>query len=137
MAGFSFVSTTMPPTTACRITPPGSVADSQTRSRRRCPPTRYRHAAMNTRPAIATSGKLSSRLPNSIDVFSRVCPGERAATRLALVHCGQSGQPSPEELSRTAAPVAMMTVLAITPASVRARIDDSVGDSTGAASRAR
>jgi len=36
-AGFSLVSTTMPPTTACAMTPPGRTADSQTRSLRVLP----------------------------------------------------------------------------------------------------
>ena len=38
IAGFSLVSTTMPPATAWAITPLGRTADSQARSRRRRPP---------------------------------------------------------------------------------------------------
>ena len=34
IAGFSLVSTTIPPTTACATTPSGSTADSRTRSLR-------------------------------------------------------------------------------------------------------
>jgi hypothetical protein len=58
------------------------------------------------------------------------------ATTSAALHRGQSGQPSPDELSRTAAPVDMITVLAMTPASARRRIEVAVGDSTGFAQAA-
>lgn len=43
---------------------------------------------MNVSAAIPASGKLSSRFPNSIVVFSDVCPAERTAMRLALLHLG-------------------------------------------------
>ena len=78
---------------------------------------------MNVSAATAASGKVSSRLPNSITVFSEVCPAECAATTLVWVHCGQSGQPSPEELSRTAAPVQTRTAFAITEASASPRTE--------------
>src|SRR5579875_1336618 len=91
---------------------------------------------MNVSAAIVASGNVSSRLPNSIAVFSGVCPGERAATTLVWVHRGQSGQPSPDELSRTAAPVQMRTAFAITDASANPRTEPRVGRSTGAVSRA-
>jgi hypothetical protein len=52
------------------------------------------------------------------------------ATASAALHCGQSGQPRPDELSLTAAPVDMITVSAMTPASAIRRIDRGVGDST-------
>ena len=52
-----------------------------------------------------------------------------------MVQSGQSGQPSPDLLSRTASPVDMMTALAITAASARPRIDSGVGRSTSPASR--
>src|SRR5512142_514401 len=90
---------------------------------------------MNVRPAIATRGKLSSRLPNSIQVFSVVWPAECAATALAWVHLGQSGQPSPDDDRRTAAPVEMITALAITDARAQARSDFGVGCQTGEISR--
>src|ERR1700744_6657823 len=86
---------------------------------------------MNVSPAMATSGKLSSRLPSSIHVFSVVCPAVLAATRLRLVQSGQSGQPSPDLLSRTASPVDMMTTLATTAASASHRSEVGVGRSTG------
>ena len=76
---------------------------------------------MNVSPAIATSGKFSIRLLNSIAVFSVVWPAACAATTLVCVHFGQSGQPSPEDDKRTAAPVEMMTALAITDASAQPR----------------
>ena len=86
---------------------------------------------MKIRPAMMTSGKFSSLLPNSIQVLSSVCPAFLLATMSAVLHCGQSGQPSPDELSRTAAPVDMMTVSAMTAASASRRIEVRVGDSTG------
>jgi hypothetical protein len=88
---------------------------------------------MNTMTVIATSGKLSSLLLNSIQVLSSVCPAFLLATTSAALHRGQSGQPSPDELSRTAAPVDMITVSAMTPASAIRRIDRGVGDRTGLA----
>src|SRR5580658_7265465 len=90
---------------------------------------------MNVSPAIATSGKFSSRLPNSIHVFSVVWPAECAATALDLVHVGQSGQPRPDDDRRTAAPVEMITALAITDARAHPRSDFGVGRQTRAISR--
>src|SRR5579863_9289750 len=127
--GLSLVSTTIPPIAACANTPTGWIAASQTRSRRRAPCGRKRQAATNTRTVMTTNGKFSSRLPNSIQVLSSVCPAFLLATTSAALHRGQSGQPSPDELSRTAAPVDMITVLATTPASARRRIEVVVGDS--------
>ena len=91
---------------------------------------------MNVSPAIAASGKVSSRLPNSIAMFSQVCPAECAATTLVAVHRGQSGQPSPEELSRPP-PVQIRTAFAITEASANPRTQSRDGRSSGATSRAR
>src|ERR1700722_12706525 len=85
---------------------------------------------MNVSPAIATSGKFSSRLLNSIHVFSVVWPTECAATTLLLVHVGQSGQPRPDDDRRTAAPVEMITALAIPDASAQPRSDLGVGRHT-------
>ena len=82
---------------------------------------------MNVSPAMTTSGKFSSRLPNSIAVFSVVWPAECAATALVCVHFGQSGQPSPDDDRRTAAPVEMITALAITDASAQPRSARVVG----------
>jgi hypothetical protein len=87
---------------------------------------------MNVSAAIAASGKVSNRLPNSITVSSQVCPAEIAATTLVAVHRGQSGRPSLEELSRTAAPVQTRTAFAITEASASPRTESRVGRSTGA-----
>jgi hypothetical protein len=59
-----------------------------------------------------------------------------AATTLDFVQSGQSGQPSPDEESRTAAPVEMITALAITEDRANRRSDRIVGAKTGAAIRA-
>src|ERR1700759_3694720 len=85
---------------------------------------------MNVSPAIATSGKFSSRLPNSIQVLSVDWPPDWAATALLLVQLGQSGQPRPDDDTRTAAPVEMMTALAITEASAQPRSTRGVGRHT-------
>src|ERR1700734_2090063 len=61
-----------------------------------------------------------------------------AATRLLEVQSGQSGQPRPDALSRTAAPVMMIPAFAATPARATRRIDVGVGNRNGAAqARAR
>ena len=77
---------------------------------------------------------VSSRLLNSIQRCTRVLPVLPPATMLCAVQAGQSGQPSPDWLSRTAAPVMMMPAEAATPASAMRRIDTADGASTGAAS---
>src|SRR5487761_1612521 len=77
----------------------------------------------------------NSRLPNSTHACTSELSAELDATRLCRVHSGQVGQPSPDWLSRTAAPVAMLPALATTIASVIPRIDAAVGQSTGPAIR--
>ena len=64
--GFRSVSTTMPPSTAWATTPSGCAAASQTRTRRRDPPGRYRQAVIMTRTATTISTKVSIRLVNSM-----------------------------------------------------------------------
>jgi len=79
---------------------------------------------------------VNSLLPNSIHVFTMVWPGVRVAVRLCTVHFGQSGQPSPDSLRRTAAPVTMIPELATTPARARRRKAAGLGRQTNAISRA-
>ena len=135
MAGLSLVSTTMPPSTAWARMPAGWTAASQTRSRRLRPPGRNRHAATNTTTAISVMATVTMRLPNSIQVWNMGSPAECAATRLPRVHCGQSGQPRPDSLSRTAAPVAMIPAAQITPARAMPRMAAGEGSSTAATAR--
>ena len=59
------------------------------------------------------------------------CPLVPAATRLREVQSGQSGQPRPEALSRTAAPVMMIPALAATPARATRRMVTSPGVERG------
>ena len=134
-AGLSLVSTTMPPSTAWANIPAGWTAASQTRSRRRWPPGRNRQAATNTPTAITVTATVTIRLPNSIQVWNIGSPCECAATRLLRVHCGQSGQPRPDSLSRTAAPVAMIPAVVITPARAIRRMATGVGLSSTSAQR--
>ena len=56
-----------------------------------------------------------------------------AATRLLDVQSGQSGQPRPDALRRTAAPVMMIPAFATTPATATRRMDAGVGKRNGAA----
>ena len=138
VAGLRSVSTTIPPSTICATIPAGCAAASQTRSGRRRapgPPARNRHAAISTATATTVTTTVTIRLPNSIQVWNMGSPRVGAATRLLRVHCGQSGQPSPDLLSRTAAPVTMMTAVEITPASAILRMETGVGSQTAAAQR--
>src|SRR5262249_28276603 len=89
----------------------------------------------STATATTVTTTVTIRLPNSIQVWNMGSPCVGAATRLLRVHRGQSGQPSPDLLSRTAAPVAMMTVEEITPASAIRRMETGVGSQTAAAQR--
>src|SRR5262249_52155074 len=133
MPGWRLVSTTIPPSRAWATMPAGWTAASQTRSRRLRPPGRNRHAAMNTTRAISVMATVTSRLPNSIQVWNIGSPAVCAATRLPRVHCGQSGHPRPDSLSRTAAPVAMIPAVQITPARARMRIAAGGGARTAPA----
>ncbi len=67
------------------------------------------------------------RLPNSIHRWISGSPLAPEATRLLAVHVGQSVQPSPDWLRRTAAPVGMMATDATTPASAILRIATGEG----------
>jgi hypothetical protein len=49
------------------------------------------------------------------------------AMRLVVLHVGQSSQPRPDDDSRTASPVTMITALEITAASAHPRTAPSVG----------
>ena len=51
------------------------------------------------------------------------------------MHSGQSGQPRPDSLSRTAAPVAMIPAVQITPASATPRMAAGEGFSTAPTAR--
>src|SRR5215472_11119275 len=155
--GSRLVSTTMPPRTACPTIPAGCAEASQTRSARR--PTlfaelaprwgveggssplgltrsgRYRQAATQTTTAITKIATVTRRFPNSTQRWMSGSPEAPDATMLVAVHLGQSGQPRPDWLSRTPAPVMMMPAEATTPASAIRRIEDGDGASTTCASR--
>ena len=142
-AGLSLVSTLMPPSTACMTTPAaravaephqvGAARGSAITAQR----AGSRQAATSTATVTAVTTNVSSRLPNSIHVFSIVCPGVWVATRLLAVHCGQSGQPSPDLLSLTAAPVTMIPAFTTTAASASPRMERRLGRQTSTAGSAR
>ena len=135
--GFSLVKTTMPPSTAWTTIAPGWAAASQTRSARRpaARPSRNRQAATLTSTEITKMATVTSRLPNSIHRWISESPVSPPATRLRAVHSGQSGHPSPDWLSRTAAPVSTMAADAATPASAIRRMTAGEGASTRSATR--
>ncbi|GES24550.1 hypothetical protein Aple_074490 [Acrocarpospora pleiomorpha] len=62
------------------------------------------------------------RLPNSIAVLIGEISGCAAGTKLSGVHLGQVGQPRPEPVRRTAAPVTVMPALTTTAASAHDRM---------------
>src|SRR6266581_3728014 len=83
--------------------------------------------------AITKITAVTMRLPNSIHRWISGSPLAPEATRLAAVHFGQSVQPRPDWLSRTAAPVGMMASEASTPANAIRRIANGEGQSSGPA----
>ena len=102
--GLRSVNTVMPPMTACSGIPRPTTRDSRVARRCRAP-----RAARKHRTAIAASAKVSSRLPNSIAPWR---PSSPWATYDASVQRGHVGQPSPDPVRRTAAPVTTMPMLA-------------------------
>jgi len=88
---------------------------------------RSRQAATHTSTAIAKIATVTSRLPNSIHRWIRLSPVAPAAPMLVDVQAGQSGQPRPDWLSRTAAPVRMIAADASTPASAIRRMEAGEG----------
>ncbi len=88
--------------------------------------------------AITKIATVTSLLPNSIQRWISVSPVAPAAAMLFDVQDGQSGQPRPDWLSRTAAPVAMIPAEASTPARAIRRMAAGEGASrTPAQRRAR
>ena len=85
---------------------------------------------MKTAIAITKITAVTSRLPNSTHWWISGSPCSPEATRLLAVHFGQSVQPSPDWLSRTAAPVGMMAREASTPANAILRMASGVGRSS-------
>ena len=99
-SGSSSTFTTMAPRMIWAITPKTSPTDNHVRSRRRgtrtSEPSTARMTATDTSPVI-------SRFTNSTIGWN--CSG---ATKRSCSHDGQSEQPRPDPVSRTAAPVTMM-----------------------------
>ena len=95
--------TVSPPTTACARTPATRPSESQMRSRRRG--SRRNDPSTHTITAIDTA-PVNMRLTNSTIAWPPSAPlgVSRPGSQL-----GQSGQPRPEPVRRTAAPVTMMT----------------------------
>ncbi len=104
-----------PPSTACANTPATRPSESQVRSRRRGVRTRLPSTATIT--AIDTS-PVNIRLSDSI----HWCESDAAwAVSWPESQFGHDGHPSPDDVSRTAAPVTMMTASRIAATSVICR----------------
>src|SRR5579862_5834248 len=95
--------------------------DSHTRSRRR--------GFRNNEPIAATpttmpTTEVNTRFQNSIRPWN-----DAGATNEVAVHFGQSGQPRPDEVSRTAAP--LTTIRPSRTATTTANLRNAEGDSWG------
>ncbi len=101
--GLSFEYTTNAPSTASATTPAINAPDNQMRSRRRCSRS---SAATKVTPTTTTKVTVTNRLPYSMRGWMLHEP----VTRF-LKQVGQSGQPSPDPVNRTAAPVRTMTIM--------------------------
>ena len=91
-----------------------------------------RRQAMNVSPAIDDKREVQQPVAELDRRVQRRLPGAVRGQALVLVHVGQSGQPSPDELSRTASPVEMRTALEMTAASANPRTAAWSGRSRGA-----
>ena len=100
-AGRQMVSTVKPPSTAWATTPSGSRTASHARSRRNGRRVKARMAAITV---ITPTTPEMARLPNSMRAW--VLSGGKGFPP----HLGQFAHPSPESVSRTAAPVMMISV---------------------------
>ena len=95
--GFRWLSTTMPPRTTWPTTPATSPHDHRTRSARRG----LRASEPSTAAITATdTSPVMSRLPNSIQPWNSASGTNRSCSQV-----GQSEQPRPDPVRRTAAPV--------------------------------
>jgi hypothetical protein len=99
------VSTVIPPITAWATTPRGMVAASSTSRPRRG---RTLRAASRQAPVTMTSAMPRSRLPNSTHWCRTAISGWGTGTRLPGKHWGHVGQPRPDPVTRTTAPVTAM-----------------------------
>ena len=111
--GCRSVRTVMPPSTIWPMTPPTRPSDSHVRSRRRGSRTRAPSTARMT--AIATM-PVKRRFTCSITPWVL-----ETSTKLLRLHSGQSGQPRPEPVRRTSAPVTMITARASAASRVKRR----------------
>jgi hypothetical protein len=124
-----FVSTVSPPMSACATIPTGITAASTVSRRRRG---RWPERGQQHQAAIAMSTKVSSRLPNSTHWCSGAISAWLTGTMLPGKHSGKVGQPSPDPVTRTVAPVTMIPTCATRLATAsRRRV---VGETSGSRS---
>ncbi len=117
------VSTVMPPITACTTVDAG-ISQAYTRTSRR---RRARVTASTASAAVSTTRKVIIRLPNSTAWW---IPGTSACgtgVKLPGKHCGQVGQPRPDAVTRTMAPVTAMPPWVRTTAAAMSRCARRLG----------
>ncbi len=94
----------MPPMTACTTVDAGiNHAYTCTSVRRRARVTAY-----TARIAVNTTPNVIIRLPNSTAWWMRGTSDTATGVKLPGKHCGQVGQPNPDAVTRTIAPVTAM-----------------------------
>src|SRR5271166_3846260 len=107
--------------TAWRSTPPMRPAASHVRSRRKG---RRRRAARKVTPTTTVMTTVTSRLPNSTRAWK--CSG---GVRCPVEQLGQSAQPSPDPVRRTAAPLTTIRVTTTSESTQRRR--KTTGETVG------
>ena len=122
--GLSIVLTTRPPHRAWAAMPRGCSQASRTSDVRRG----VSRIADSTQAIPTTSTrKVTIRLPNSMAMLIGEISGCATGSRLSGVQLGQVGQPSPDSVTRTTAPLTVMPALTTTEASAQPRIVLGVG----------
>ena len=118
------VNTTIPPQIAWNTTPAGSSADSFTNDDRRGFASQINRNV--PREAMSTT-LVRVRLPNSIARWNADRSDRLTGTNEPGTHSGQVGQPRPEPVTRTVAPVTAISPLVITAAQANARCSRNDG----------
>ena len=98
------VRTVMPPMTAC-ITVDAGISHAYTRTSRL---RRDLVTASTARAAVSTTRKVIIRLPNSTAWWMTGTSACGTGVKLPGKHCGHVGQPRPDAVTRTMAPVTAM-----------------------------
>ena len=109
VAGFRWVRTVMPPSTAWTTTPTSGSAATATSRRGRCRRRTSSRTTTSAASATIPTTDVSVRLPNSMYLWMP-CGWCTTGVYEPGTHSGQVGQPSPEPVSRTSPPVTTMPI---------------------------